>query len=508
MWMKKTLMSLMLAGASLAPGLAIAADGLQACRVPGIKYEIQCGKVSRLLDPARPQGPRIDVHYAVVPAMARNKRPDPVFLLAGGPGQSAIELAGAALGSMGSLGRLHAQRDLVFVDQRGTGRSAPLVCPQPPLRTLADMGDTPLQQRELASCRAALGKLPYIQQPSDLGFFTTTLAMQDLDAVRQALGAEQINLIGVSYGTRAALEYLRQFPQAVRRSVLDGVAPPDMVLPATVGADNQAALQALWASCGGQTACAQAFPRLAADWAALKASLPKAVTVRHPATGEAQSLTLTREVLMALLRGPLYSPVLSAGLPQAISDAAAGRYEGLFGLASATGFRGRAGLAAGMHYSVICAEDAPRLSADTSAAQSANQSATAPDFADDFERQYRRVCADWPRGAVPSAFYTLAAAPSPVLLLSGGLDPVTPPRHAERVAKALGEKARSVVVPNAGHGVLTVSCMAEPVREFIAAQTPAQALAVDAACAQQQPRPAPYVAPRLPRATPAQEDSK
>ncbi len=502
--MKRNLMRLMLSGAALLPLWAFAADGLQACRVPGIKYEIQCGKVSRLLDPARPQGPRIDVHYAVVPAMARNKQPDPVFLLAGGPGQSAIELAGAALSSMGSLGRLHARRDLVFVDQRGTGRSAPLTCPQAALRSLAELADTGLQARELADCRAALEKLPYIQKPSDLGFFTTTLAMQDLDAVRQALGADQINLIGVSYGTRAALEYLRQFPKSVRRSVLDGVAPPDMVLPATVGEDNQAALDALWASCTGQSACAKAFPRLTADWAALKASLPKAVTVRHPATGEAQSLTITSEVLIALLRGPLYSPLLAAGLPQAITDAAAGRYEGLFGLASATGFRGRAGLATGMHYSVICAEDAPRLSAEASTVKSA----AAPDFGDDFERQYRRVCADWPRGAVPSAFYTLAAAPSPVLLLSGGLDPVTPPRHAERVAKVLGEKARSVVVPNTGHGVLTVSCMAEPVRDFIAAKTDAQALAVDAGCAQQQPRPSPYVAPRLARATPAQEVSK
>ncbi len=491
--MKNTLISLALATAAAMPQMATAADGLQACRVPGIKYEIQCGKVSRLLDPARPQGPRIDVHYAVVPAMARNKLPDPVFLLAGGPGQSAIELAGVALNSMGALARLHARRDLVFVDQRGTGRSASLACPERPLRSLAEATDPDMQWRELAQCRASLEKLPYIQKPSDLGYFTTTLAMQDLDAVRQALGAQRINLIGVSYGTRAALEYLRQFPQSVRRSVLDGVAPPDMVLPASVGEDNQAALDALWASCGGKSACAQAFPRLAADWAALKASLPKVVTVRHPSTGEAQNLTLTREVLMALLRPALYSPLLSAGLPQAITHAAAGRYEGLVGLATAMALRGRTGLASGMHFSVICSEDAPRMASSASA----TPAAAAPDFSDDFERQYRRVCADWPRGPVPAAFYQLSASPSPVLLLSGGLDPVTPPRHAERAAKALGENARSVIVPNAGHGVLSVSCMAEPVRDFIAAPTDAQALAVNARCAQQQPRPAAFVAPRL-----------
>jgi pimeloyl-ACP methyl ester carboxylesterase len=471
----------------------------QACRLPGLKYEVQCGKVQRALDPARPDGPKIEVHYAVVPAVARNKKPDPVFFLAGGPGQSAMSLAGTV---MGVLDRLHARRDIVFVDQRGTGRSAPLKCPDRGPRPLAESFDEPAQTQELEACRAALLKQPHIREEADLGFFTTTLAMQDLDAVRQALGATQINLMGGSYGTRAALEYLRQFPQTTRRVLLDGVAPPDMVLPDSIATDSQAALQALWASCGGETACRAAFPRLEQDWAALKASLPRKITVAHPGTGEPQTFTLTHDALMGLMRGPLYAPMLASALPQAVSDAAQGRFEGLFGLGSVMGGNGPGAIAFGMHFSVICAEDGPRMNAQAAAAGSG-------DFGLEPQRRYERACAKWPRGAVPAEFYRIPAARQAVLLLSGGIDPVTPPRHAQRVAQALGAKAKSVVVPQAGHGVMSLPCMAEPIHRFFDAVDDTAALAVDAGCAQAMPRPLPFVAPRLDRAAklrPVQEE--
>jgi dienelactone hydrolase len=130
---------------------------------------------------------------------------------------------------------------------------------------------------------------------------------------------------------------------------------------------------------------------------------------------------------------------------------------------------------------VVCAEDAPRLgqSTDTPGA----------DFGAESARLYQRVCADWPRGEVPAAFYTLPVSPAPVLLLSGGIDPATPPRHGARVAQALGAKARHVVVPQAGHGVLGQGCMPEVLHRFFDAPDDAAALAVDAACVQSIPRP-------------------
>ena len=453
------------------------------CRVPGIRHAVQCGVVRRALDPARPAGTMIDVHYVVVPAMARRKLPDPVFVLAGGPGQSAI---GIAPSTLPLFGRLNNRRDIVFVDQRGTGRSAPLECADPKHEALADQADTNRQFDQLMACQAALLKLPYIKAPADLGLFTTTIAMQDLDAVRRQLGAERINLIGVSYGTRAALEYLRQFPGAVRRSVLDAVAPPDMALPASFSTDGQAAWDALLRACEQDALCHGRHPALRADWAALLKRLPRPVVVAHPLTGAPERFALTREMVLSAVRGALYAPAVAAALPAAISAAAGGRYEGLVGIGALLTSGKGSQPALGMHFSVVCAEDVPKLG-DVQGSPAANPPGI--DFGNDQAALYQRVCARWPRGEVPAAFYRVPPSRAPVLLFSGGLDPVTPPRHGERIAKALGPGAQHVVVPNAGHGAMAIGCARDVIFRFIDAVQDSDATAVDAGCLKAIPRP-------------------
>ncbi len=469
--------------AAVALGLIASAANAQGqaltdCRVAGLRNSVKCGVVQRALDPARPEGPKINVHYVVVPAMARRKLPDPVFLIAGGPGQSAIDVAPQV---MPLFGRLNNRRDIVFVDQRGTGESAALDCPESKRESLGAQADNDAQIKLLMQCKAALLKKPYIKAPADLGFFTTTLAIQDLDAVRQQLGATQINLVGISYGTRAILEYLRQFPNAVRRAVLDSVAPPDMVLPASFSTDGQAAFDALLAACEKQPDCTKAYPTLRADWAALLASLPKPATAPHPLSGTPEHFTLTRDMVLGAVRGALYNPAMAAALPAAITDAAAGRYEGLVGMGSLLGSRRGLRLAMGMHFSVVCAEDAPLMAKATDKAGA--------DFGSTQVTLYQRVCAEWPRGAVPQAFYSIPPSRTPALLLSGGLDPATPPRHAERVAKALGPAAQLVVVPNAGHSVLGIGCARDVLYRFIDAADDTAATAVDASCLKAVPRP-------------------
>lgn len=454
----------------------------QPCRIDGLPHEVLCGTVMRPLDPARPEAVRFEVHYVVVPALARRKLPDPVFLLAGGPGQSAISLAAQV---MPIFARLNNRRDIVFVDQRGTGRSAPLDCDEPRAMPLAEAADTGKQLQRLAECRERLVKRPHVKEPAGLGFFTTTLAMQDLDAVREALGAPRINLVGASYGTRAALEYQRQFPQAVRRSVLDGVAPPDMVLPASAGTDAQAALDALFAACSTEPGCTRQWPALRQAWDGLLASLPRSVSVADPFTGVTETVTMTRDLVLAAVRAPLYAPSLAAGLPAAITAAAQGRYEPLVTLGTALSRRTSPGMATGMHFSVICSEDMPRLASAPAAA--------ARDFGTGLAPLYEQTCANWPRGAVPEAFYKVGPASAPMLLLSGGVDPATPPRHARRVAEALGAKAKHVVVPNAGHGLLGAGCVPDLLFRFIDAADETAALAVDAGCATSMPRPPAFV---------------
>jgi len=492
--MKRAIRQRLRASASALPLLAALCAGdasaaevapLKPCRVAGIRNEVLCGRVQRPLDPAQPAGTQIDVHYVVVPAMARRKSPDPVFLLAGGPGQSAINVAPSTLAL---FTRLNNRRDIVFVDQRGTGRSAPLECEVPRHRPLAEQGDVARQVAELRACREKLKALPH----GDLRMYTTTLAMRDLDAVRAQLGVDRINLVGVSYGTRAALEYLRQFPHAVRRSVLDGVAPADMVLQASFSTDSQSTLDAVFSACERDAACAKAHPALRARWAALLKSLPKTVTLAHPLTGRAESFVLTREMVIGAVRGPLYAPAVAAALPHAIGEAAHGRFEALAGLNSMLVARKGLLPSMGMHFSVVCAEDYPRRS----------HSVDVPggDFGTDFAKLYETVCEDWPRGEVPAAYYSVTRSASPVLLLSGGLDPVTPPRHGERVAKALGPQALHVVVENAGHGVTAIGCMRDVMYRFIEAAGDDEALAVDAGCVKAIPRPPAFHALELPDA--------
>ncbi len=465
--------ALFAAAGLLAAGHAAAAQP-EPCRVAGIRHEVLCGQVQRPLDPARPEGVKISVHYVVVPALARRKLPDPLFLLAGGPGQSATALAGNVLPL---FARLNNRRDLVLVDQRGTGRSAPLECEDPRHQTVAEQADPERQLALLRRCREQLQKLPY----GDLRFFTTPIAMQDLDAVRRELGAERINLVGASYGTRAGLDYLRQFPQAVRRVVLDGVAPPDMVLPASFSADGQAAFEAMLNACEADATCQRLAPGLRAEWARWLQVLPQRVTVLHPLSGQPESFTLTRDMVLQAVRSALYVPVLAQALPVAIHEATQGRVQAVLTLGSGLSARKGMGIAAGMHFSVVCAEDVPRLakSTDTPGAN----------FGDQGARLYQRVCADWPRGELPAAFYTLPASRAPAMLLSGGLDPATPPRHGARVAQALGAQARHVVVPHAGHGVMGLGCMPELMQRFFDADDDAAALAVDVRCVQALPRP-------------------
>ena len=198
-------------------------------------------------------------------------------------------------------------------------------------------------------------------------------------------------------------------------------------------------------------------------------------------TGAVERVNFTRDTVLSLVRTPLYVPALAAALPMAITEAAHGRFEPLVGLASASIGDRRASLAEGMHFSVVCAEDWPRVA----------QSKDTPggDFGDAFAQLYGKVCADWPRGNVAKEFYDIKPAGSATLLLSGGADPVTPPRHADRVAKVMGSRALHVVVPQAGHGVMALSCMRDVVFKFINAVNDAEALKVETDCARSVPRP-------------------
>ncbi len=382
---------------------AIALADTKPCRIASFPQEVKCGQIQRALDPAKPDGKKIDVHYVILPSKDRNKLTDAVFLLAGGPGQSAVEAAGFGDSILGKLNR---RRDLVFVDQRGTGKSASLKCDE--LEVNDKILDNEGAYKATADCMQSLQKLPH----GDLKFYSTSIAVQDLEAIRIAQNYSAVNLVGVSYGTRVGLEYLRQYPQSVRRLVIDGVVPPDLSL---LGTNAQASLEGVFADCAKNTRCSNAYPDLAGTWKRLLDSTPRQFTYTNSRLLTSVTTKIAREDMIGMILKALYSPAMTSVLPYAITQADKGKLDALLTMSGSFNQPGPGGLTLGMHYSVWCGEayTNPRPA-----------NAITDQFTARSAEMYDRICATWPRADIPKEFYTVPTAKSPVLLLSGGIDPV------------------------------------------------------------------------------------
>lgn len=465
---------------------------LAPCRLKGLEIEVRCAtiEVAEDRDADRASGTRrIPIHFAVIPALARKPESDAIFVLAGGPGQAATDVAGLVYPLFSKLNR---DRDIVLVDQRGTGGSNRLSCSRETAAgSMSESFAGDDLERRIAACATRLG------QQADLRRYTTAIAMQDIDEVRSRLGYPRIDLWGASYGTRAALEYLRQFPERVRTMTLDGVAPASMKLPLSFGVDTHAAVVGLVADCTRDTACAARYPTLSADIATLFARVdagPIDVDVTHPVTGRPEHVHLSRTGLASLLRTPLYIGLTASLLPAAIERATQGDYGALAALSVTVGSGLEENLALGMHLSVICSEDMASITAtDLEAATAEARHSTVdgrPDpFALIYHAQYARMCAHWPKGTPPDGYFaSLAGRPGsdvPTLLLSGGIDPATPAAHADTIARVLTH-ARHLVAPHVGHGVSLQGCAPDLIERFVKR---ADVATIDGACLDTIPRP-------------------
>ena len=424
----------------------------------------QCGTLAVPEDRERPAGRSIDLAIALVPSTAKQPQPDPVFMLAGGPGQSARESFPAAAGAFRELLR---DRHVVLVDQRGTGASNPLACRAP-----ADdpaIGDAVVDaaaaRQFAAQCLQALD--------ADPRFYTTSDAVLDLEAVRAAIGAQQLNLVGISYGTRVALEYLRRHPARVRSVVLDGVVPPELALGSEHARNLEVSLDAQFERCAADPVCAQRFGSPRETLNKLLESLGRqaqSVRYRDPLTHEWQDGTLTRDVVAGVVRLFAYVPQLSAMLPRALAEAAAGRPDVLMAqgrmIESLVGEQ----INQGLQLSVSCSEDADRLRVDPADADTL--------MGTTFVSTLLAQCEAWPRGRRPADFNEPVQSDDPVLLLSGEFDPVTPPRYGEQVLGHL-PNGRHLVAQGQGHNVMVAGCAPRLMARFVAS---ADAKGLDASC--------------------------
>ena len=431
-----------------------------------------CGTLAVPEDHARPAGRRIELAVAFVPSRAKQPRPDPVFMLAGGPGQSAREAFPAAAGAFREILR---QRHVVLVDQRGTGASHPLHCPGTDAEW-ADAAD-PAGARALAArCLAGLD--------ADPRFYTTSDAVLDLEAVRKALGVAQVNLVGGSYGTRVALEYLRRYPDRTRTVVLDAVLPPELALGSEHARNLESALDAHFALCEADAACRGQFgpPRVALD--RLLEELrraPRKVRYRDPVTDEVREDEFTAATVAGVVRLYAYAPQLAAMVPRTLAEAAAGRPEVLMAQARMVDELVGEQFAQGVQLSVICAEDAVRLRVDRADERTL--------LGTGFVEVLLAQCEVWPRGRRPADFDDPVQSDRPVLLLSGELDPVTPPRYGEAVVRHL-PNGRHLVLRGQGHSVMATGCAPRLVARFI---DTADARGLDASCLDRLAAPPPFL---------------
>ena len=457
--------------AALLVALAPAAGALELedCRIsagpayPGIKA--RCGTLLRPENPADADSPPIELSVAVVPALDLEPEPDPFVPLAGGPGGSAIEFYSAYAGAFEPVRR---HRDILLVDQRGTGSSARMDC---------DVDDDIIEgafseEQVLEATRDCLESLPH-----DPRFFTTSVAVSDLEAVREALGYGPLNLYGVSYGSRVAQHFAKRYPGSVRSIVLDGVVPPQVVLGPEIATEAQEALDDIFARCAADDACNRRFPDLPQAFARIRAQLeeqPVTVEIPNPLSGRRESVDFGAPELAGAVRLLAYHANSIALLPLLIDTAAAGHFEPLAAQFQMISEQMSDALALGMHNAVMCSEDAPYYDAGV-----IDRDALEASYIGIVQLEaIQAMCSLWPAGPVDEDFREPLDTGTPVLLLSGDADPITPPRYASLAMVDL-ERARHVIGAEQGHGQAAVGCTPQLIGDFVASADPD---GLDAAC--------------------------
>jgi pimeloyl-ACP methyl ester carboxylesterase len=444
---------------------------LEECRIsagpghPGIKA--RCGTMLRPENPADPDSPEIEVRVAVVAALNLSPETDPIVPIAGGPGQGSIEFYSSVSSAFEKLRR---NRDILLVDQRGTGESSRMDCViEDDAILFEDQYSLDDTVEFIGECLEAL--------PHDPRYFTTSVAVTDLEAARVALGYTSLNLYGVSYGSRVAQHFARRFPESTRTVIIDGVVPPQISLGPEIATESQRAVDNILARCAADTACNESFPDIEATFTRVVAELresPVQVLVPHPNTGRIEEVSFGSGQLAGAVRLLAYNPNTIALIPLMIHEAGEGNFVPLTSQFMLTAVAMSDSMALGMHNTIMCTEDLPFVDP-----ASVDREAIEASYMGSFQLEtLDAICASWPAGPIDPDFKVPLATDIPFLLLSGDADPITPPRYAEMAAVDLTSAAH-LVGKHQGHGQLVVGCMDRLVADFVASADPAS---IDATC--------------------------
>ncbi len=438
-----------------------------------------CASVQVPLDPDNEAAGQQTIAIARIKSRRQSGNKDALTMIAGGPGQSAIESFPAIAFAFRHIMR---DRDLILVDQRGTGDSGSLQCPEEHNSGTLDTGaalETDLDEISAQSLEC----LQSLTQ--DTRLYTTSVAVRDLEDIRIQLGITQWNLYGISYGTRVAMHYLRRYPTAVRTMTLDAIVPPQLSLGPDIGPFAQQSLEKIFQRCEDDKGCGDAFGNLTAPTLALLDELedtPRTITYEDIATGQLTTKTFTRNQLAATLRLMSYSSQTAAILPSMLFDAIEnGNLAPLARQAEMQNTSLGQTLSTGMHHAVVCTEDVPFFADTDDAATQASY------LGDDIIGGIQATCKNWPAGIMDEQFKQPLESDTPTLILSGGADPITPPVYGELAMQTLGN-AKHIVNESQSHMQAPFGCMPSLLAQFVET---ADAQSIDTECLQRL-RPTPF----------------
>jgi pimeloyl-ACP methyl ester carboxylesterase len=423
------------------------------CRSQWIWHEgARCGELIVLEDRAKPNGRRISLHVAILPSYGMTSRPDPVIYLAGGPGGSALRDGFSEFAFTG-------ERELIVFDQRGVGLSDPaLEC--------SDLVWVILQQTEADGLRRCRER--QVGKGIELASFNTTASAADVEDLRRVLGYEQVNLYGISYGSRLALEVMRRHPAGVRSVILDSVYPMGADIYADGAINAQRAFDTLFAGCAADDECRAAYPDLESHFYDLVDRLERTPYKAASIFGLGGS-DVDGEMLIQLLFNRMYVTWNLAGLPASLETFWRGELGELDRWVEELLFPGPPlnllGISVGAYYSVQCAESLPFID---NARLGTVDPGVKPVVAGAMDWQYLiDNCAAWDVPPAPAEFNRPVVSDIPTLLFAGTYDPITPPAWAERAADTLSA-SHVVIVPGMGHGVVDVDwCIQGIVERFL-----------------------------------------
>jgi pimeloyl-ACP methyl ester carboxylesterase len=428
---------------------------LESCHLGEIRSQVKCGKIETPENYQIPDGEKLSVNFAVLPAIDNSEYKAPLMFLAGGPGQAAVELA---TGLNRVFNEVRKTRDIILVDQRGTGESSALSCEFDAVDNVYSTLPDSLDPQEVKDCIS--------QFKGDVTQYNSENAIRDFDAIREALGHEKLNIYGGSYGTRAGLVYMRMFPDSLESVVLDSVGPIEVPI-GMFGKSGARSFNLLLDNCKASESCNTAFPNLSKEFQEVKERLTKApvsIDILHPRLGTPTKLVIDETKFTGNLRFQLYGMEGRSMVPLVIHQAYLGNYQPLVGLIART--EGEQLVYTGLLFNIVCNEDIPRVTAADKAADANNNF-----DGNDSHLAWEMICPFFPKYRPSEDFYQSVTANIPTLILSGNLDPVTPPSNGEHSANTL-PNSHHIVVENASHTVAMSTCASDLVNEFLTSKDP------------------------------------